>query len=685
MRFSLQNPSEGRWLYELLSDDNQSLLQGIDYPSRDNIVNSLQNDVIPALRDKANFSINNRGNNPVLELRSETGKILARNSNITSLEKGNAIIENIQNEALKTTNFKVELTTTTTVTERRKQLLNKELPTPPTIAELTRFYNFSWRSSNRNIGPELFEDNGKYFYVFNDDNGRAILYSRAMDTGGKRKTNLRTVLRYGSKDKYYERLEDNGQFFFVIRTPNGFETARSPMFDTIAEREVAIQYIIKNAPNYKADYAKASRKKGQEYFLDRPSISGQKGFETFKNNENKKHYFHFNDARGKAVLYSQGYRGGKARDNGILSVLKNSKIEERYRIKEIKGKWHILLLAGNNTEIARSRAFSSISEAEEMKIWLLGALPSYAAQYGVEFAQSTVRTETEVFTLESEIEQDQEPEIIATTPIIKPEPEVVRAAAPIPPKREKVIVNTKEHKVERETDITGAIVGGSSGGSGCALPWWLMLLLLLLLLLALFYWWKGCNTEKTVVDTKNKTTIIADTIENETKVVEKEPIKEEKAVKPYGPTASELKLRSQHNDVIRIANYLSTAGSTFPHQLKLDGIRFAHNSAKMNRDYFTVIDDMAKIMKAYPNVKMDIYGHIDGTESESYNGPFAQGEQITLSQIRARCLYKKLIKRGISANRLSFKGFGNTKPIANNDTEANRRKNRRVEVVLKGR
>ena len=173
------------------------------------------------------------------------------------------------------------------------------------------------------------------------------------------------------------------------------------MFNNATDRQVAIDYFIATANDYKADYAKATRKQklnAQEYVFDYPSSRSTAGFDVFKNTDNKKHYFHLNDAAGKPLLFSQGYRGAKSRDTGMLSVIKNGNNRERYRIKERDGKFYVVLLAANNQEIARSRPLENKIAAEEIITYVYSVMPSYAQQYGVELVSETT-TSTDTFSI----------------------------------------------------------------------------------------------------------------------------------------------------------------------------------------------------------------------------------------------------------------------------------------------
>ena len=75
-----------------------------------------------------------------------------------------------------------------------------------------------------------------------------------------------------------------------------------------------------------------------------------------------------------------------------------------------------------------------------------------------------------------------------------------------------------------------------------------------------------------------------------------------------------------------------------------------------------------------PSIKLELQGHTDNIGKDKEN-------QI-LSENRAKEVYNYLINNGISASRLSYKGFGPSRPIASNETEAGRAKNRRTVFVI---
>jgi outer membrane protein OmpA-like peptidoglycan-associated protein len=86
-----------------------------------------------------------------------------------------------------------------------------------------------------------------------------------------------------------------------------------------------------------------------------------------------------------------------------------------------------------------------------------------------------------------------------------------------------------------------------------------------------------------------------------------------------------------------------------------------------------MLETVYNSLEAYPNVKVEIDGHTDNEGSGDYNR--------VLSEERAKTVMKYLINRGISADRLSAKGYGKERPVASNNTAEGRAKNRRVELV----
>lgn len=109
---------------------------------------------------------------------------------------------------------------------------------------------------------------------------------------------------------------------------------------------------------------------------------------------------------------------------------------------------------------------------------------------------------------------------------------------------------------------------------------------------------------------------------------------------------------------------------------KLDlRVLFALNSEAIDDSYNEEIAQVAAFMKEFAQVKTVIEGHTDSQGAEAYNQD--------LSQRRAQAIADALVsKHGISASRLTAKGYGESRPVASNETREGRAKNRRIHAVL---
>ncbi|NJK83707.1 MAG: OmpA family protein [Saprospiraceae bacterium] len=106
----------------------------------------------------------------------------------------------------------------------------------------------------------------------------------------------------------------------------------------------------------------------------------------------------------------------------------------------------------------------------------------------------------------------------------------------------------------------------------------------------------------------------------------------------------------------------------------LKNIFFAINSAQLLPESFTELAQLYDLLIAQPQLSIQINGHTDNVGNEKDN--------LILSEARAKAVYAFLLAKGIAEKRLRYKGFGETKPIDTNDSEAGRRNNRRTEFEV---
>ncbi len=103
------------------------------------------------------------------------------------------------------------------------------------------------------------------------------------------------------------------------------------------------------------------------------------------------------------------------------------------------------------------------------------------------------------------------------------------------------------------------------------------------------------------------------------------------------------------------------------------GVLFDFNKSTLQAASDPVLQQILDLLKKNPTLKLEIQGHTDNVGGDAYNQ--------TLSEARAKAVVTWLTGHGVAAARLTAKGYGKTKPIADNSTDAGRAKNRRVEIA----
>lgn len=124
-------------------------------------------------------------------------------------------------------------------------------------------------------------------------------------------------------------------------------------------------------------------------------------------------------------------------------------------------------------------------------------------------------------------------------------------------------------------------------------------------------------------------------------------------------------------EVIPNADSTGTAGIKVEFNSK---ILFGFDQFKLTSQADQSLDDLVKILNAYPDTDIDVQGYTDNTGTAAYN--------MQLSQKRADAVANYIKANGIAAKRVKTTAFGLTNPAYPNDTEANRALNRRVEFVI---
>lgn len=131
----------------------------------------------------------------------------------------------------------------------------------------------------------------------------------------------------------------------------------------------------------------------------------------------------------------------------------------------------------------------------------------------------------------------------------------------------------------------------------------------------------------------------------------------------------------QHIKIVKtldtISNYFAPK---FGEPIIFQNIFFATNKSELLPESFFELDKLVQQLYAIPNTTIKIIGHTDNTGNEEQNK--------MLSEARAKAVAGYLILKGISTSRINYMGYGSLKPIATNDYEAGKQKNRRVEFII---
>jgi outer membrane protein OmpA-like peptidoglycan-associated protein len=104
----------------------------------------------------------------------------------------------------------------------------------------------------------------------------------------------------------------------------------------------------------------------------------------------------------------------------------------------------------------------------------------------------------------------------------------------------------------------------------------------------------------------------------------------------------------------------------------LEGVQFMSNRSTLLPASEKILDNVAEILLANPDVKVEVGGHSDSDGNDGYN--------MKLSEARANAVRNYLIKKGVPAERMTARGYGETHPIADNTTTEGKAANRRVEL-----
>lgn len=111
--------------------------------------------------------------------------------------------------------------------------------------------------------------------------------------------------------------------------------------------------------------------------------------------------------------------------------------------------------------------------------------------------------------------------------------------------------------------------------------------------------------------------------------------------------------------------------------IQLDKVYFDQSSYVLRSESYPQLDKLVKTLATFPRLKIEIAGHTDNVGDRLLNQ--------ALSENRARIITNYLVSHQIASERLRYAGYGSKRPAAPNDSEENKRRNRRVEFIVLAR
>ena len=377
-----RKPSTGQFFFNFLTNDDKVILKSEAYNSREACDNGKKSVRKNAGNEDRYDRLTSSDNRFYFNLKAANGEIIGTSVLFdTEAERENAIklLKGLTPKKAKPAEDTTKFT--------------PPAPTPPTPSdkggskELDDYRAFSFYRSNAGSesGFSSFQgrDDDEYYFTFNGADGNVILISQGYTGANGRDNGIESVKTNSSISERYSRMTtDAGKHYFSLKAGNNQEIARSIEFDSDGEMEATITFLMSGgkAPavtkEVEAPSVSDSGDDNEKIYKDykplsfyEPRIEGVEfGFDPFA--EGDDFYFTVN-REGTPLLLSEDYTSEAGRDNGIESIKKNVKNENRYvRKVHPNGMHYFNLIAGNKQEIATSIWFENAKDMEKAIAWL---------------------------------------------------------------------------------------------------------------------------------------------------------------------------------------------------------------------------------------------------------------------------------------------------------------------------
>ena len=228
----------------------------------------------------------------------------------------------------------------------------------------------------------------------------------------------------------------------------------------------------------------------------------------------------------------------------------------------------------------------------------------------------------------------------------------------------------------RLPDVSGAareVAAGAAAGSSKILPWLIGLLIAVPLL---FWMMRSCSTRtaenaaEATRATANATKNAVDTAAQNAADAARRGAAGLRSIQLPGGGNFQIPTGGFIDSLVTFLNGNAPAGQSFA----FDSVTFESDSATLTSTSNDQLGQLAAVLKAYPTVVISVEGHTDNTGDPASNKK--------LSEDRAAAVKDAIVGMGVPAERVTSTGWGADKPIASNDTEEGKLKNRRVEISI---
>jgi len=499
-------------------------------------------------------------------------------------------------------------------------------------------------------GFTKFEKAGEYYFAYNNGNNEVFLRSEGYTTEKARDNGIESVKKNAPIDERWgtESVLNDKYHFYYLKAGNHQEIARSCSYSDKASMMAAWGWVRDDS-----EIGSGSVKRAEAEALklaETQKIEAEKAAAVAAAAAAA--------ALAAANLKEEEEAKRKAEEEAKMAAEEKRKAAEaeakRKAEEEVKRKE---ALAAANLKAEKEAKRKAEAEAVEKKRLAAeeekkrkAAAAATAAAAAAALAAKKLKAEEEAKKVEAKRLKEAEAAKLAAAAPIKAKKVVSEKKATPPPPPPK-----KEVKVEK---AAAAAVVEEGGLGGCLRKfWWLGLLLLIPLLWFLLRDCEACNSVPPVKDTTSEVVAPPPTPEP---VAEPEP--EPEPVKTALCASAASMNYPASSTAGKIAACLGDPNCNLPHRIVMKEATFPFNEARMSDKGKAEIKRMARVMNSCKTADYDIniYGNIANNEQDTYNGKYQDGSGITLSAIRARCLYKRLIDAGVDTGRMNFKGNGSS-------------------------